>query len=115
MSDPVGQISELLRSQSTFLVLTHYRPDGDAVGSQLALLHLLRDLGKTVEVWNDDEVPNKFRFLPLSDLITRPPTEPKDFDVVIAIDTSTWQRVGTAAQKIGKRKHFINIDHHVSN
>jgi len=115
MSDVVQQISELLRGQDTFLVLTHYRPDGDAVGSQLALVHLLKDLGKTVEAWNDDEVPSKFRFLPHSDLITRPPATPRDFDVVIAIDTSTWQRVGSAAQRIGHRKHFVNIDHHVSN
>jgi phosphoesterase RecJ-like protein len=115
MSDVVQQISELFRSQDTFLVLTHYRPDGDAVGSQLALLLTLKGLGKTVEVWNDDAVPAKFRFLPASDLITRPPSEPKDFDVVVAIDTSTWQRVGTAAQRIGQRKYFINIDHHVSN
>src|SRR6266481_5632010 len=90
MNDACQQISGLLRSQKTFLVLTHYRPDGDAVGSQLALLLLLKDLGKTVEAWNDDEVPAKFRFLPGSDLVTRPPAEPKDFDVVIAIDTSTW-------------------------
>jgi bifunctional oligoribonuclease and PAP phosphatase NrnA len=115
MSDACQQISELLRSQSTFLVLTHYRPDGDAVGSQLALLLLLKDLGKTVEAWNDDEVPAKFRFLPHADQITRPPAEPKDFDVVIAIDTSTWQRVGSAAQRIRSKKHFINIDHHISN
>jgi phosphoesterase RecJ-like protein len=115
MSDACQQISELLRSQKTFLVLTHYRPDGDAVGSQLALLLLLKDLGKTVEAWNDDELPAKFRFLPHSDLITRPPAEPKDFDMVIAIDTSTWQRVGTAAQRIRSKKHFANIDHHVSN
>ena len=115
MSDACRQISELLRSQNTFLVLTHHRPDGDAVGSQLALLLLLKDLGKTAEAWNDDEVPAKFRFLPHSDLITRPPAEPKEFDVVIAIDTSTWQRVGTAAQRIRHKKHFVNIDHHVSN
>jgi len=115
MSDACRQISELLRSQNTFLILTHYRPDGDAVGSQLALVLLLQGLGKTVEAWNDDEVPGKFRFLPHSDLITRPSAEPKDFDVVIAIDTSTWQRVGAAAQRIRSRKHFINIDHHVSN
>jgi len=115
MSDACRQISELLRSQSTFLVLTHYRPDGDAVGSQLALALLLKGLGKTVEAWNDDDVPGKFQFLPHSNLITRPPAGPKDFDAVIAIDTSTWQRVGTAAQRIRSRKHFINIDHHVSN
>src|SRR5258706_7066982 len=115
MSDACQQISGLLRSQNTFLVLPPYRPDGDAVGSQLSLLLLLQDLGKTVEAWNDDEVPAKFRFLPHADQITRPPVEPKDFDVVIAIDTSTWQRVGSAAQRIRNKKHFINIDHHVSN
>jgi phosphoesterase RecJ-like protein len=115
MNDVCRQISELLRSQGTFLVLTHHRPDGDAVGSQLALLLLLKDLEKTAEAWNDDDVPAKFRFLPHSDLITRPPAEPKDFDVVIAIDTSTWQRVGSAAQRIRHKKHFVNIDHHVSN
>ena len=115
MSDVCRQISDLIRGQNSFLVLTHYRPDGDAVGSQLALALLLKNLGKQVEAWNDDAVPAKFRFLPHSDLITHPPAEPKDFDVVIAIDTSTWQRVGAAAQRIGQRKFFINIDHHVSN
>ena len=71
MTDPCQQIAELLRSQNSFLVLTHYRPDGDAIGSQLALALLLKGLGKTVEVWNDDDVPAKFRFLSHSDWITR--------------------------------------------
>ncbi|HUK82108.1 MAG TPA: bifunctional oligoribonuclease/PAP phosphatase NrnA [Verrucomicrobiae bacterium] len=115
MTDPCPQIAELLRTQNSFLVLTHYRPDGDAVGSQIALALLLKDLGKQVDAWNDDEVPAKFRFLPGSAIVQRPPAEPKDFDVVIAIDVSAWQRVGGAAEKIRARKHFINIDHHVSN
>lgn len=115
MSDTCLQIAELLRSQNTFLILTHYRPDGDAIGSQLALALLLRDLGKQAEAWNDDDVPAKFHFLPHSNLIRKPPAEPKDFDVVISIDASTWARVGTAAQKIKSRKYFVNIDHHVSN
>jgi phosphoesterase RecJ-like protein len=115
MTDPCPQIAALLRNENTFLVLSHYRPDGDAIGSQLALAHLLNDLGKRVEAWNDDEVPAKFRFLPGSQLIQKPPAEPRDFDVVIAIDVSTWPRVGAAAQKIKSKKHFVNIDHHVSN
>jgi bifunctional oligoribonuclease and PAP phosphatase NrnA len=115
MSAPLQQIAALFRNEKSFLVLTHFRPDGDAVGSQLALTIVLKNLGKQVAAWNDDEVPAKFRFLPHSDLIRRPPAEPQDFDVVVAVDSSTWQRVGTAAQKIGHRKHFINIDHHVSN
>ena len=115
MSDPVTQIADIIRRNQSFLVLTHYRPDGDAVGSQLALAILLKNLGKQVEAWNDDPVPGKFRFLPHSDLVQRPPDAPKDFDVVMAVDTSTWQCVGTAAQRLGAKKHFINIDHHVSN
>ncbi len=115
MSDACLQIAGLLRSEKTFLVLTHFRPDGDAIGSQLALALLLRDLGKQVEAWNDDDVPAKFHFLPHANLIRKPPAEPKDFDVVISVDASTWARVGTAAQKIKSRKHFVNIDHHISN
>lgn len=115
MTNPARQIADIFRAEKTFLVLTHYRPDGDAIGSQLALVLLLRDLGKQVVAWNDDDVPAKFRFLPHADLITRPPAIPQEFDVVVTIDASTWQRVGTAAERIAGRKHFINIDHHVSN
>ncbi len=115
MTDPIERIAGLLRSETTFLILTHFRPDGDAIGSQLALTLLLKDLGKHVEAWNDDEVPAKFRFLPGSGMIQKPAAAPRDFDVVISIDASNWQRVGTAAQKIKSKKYFINIDHHVSN
>jgi phosphoesterase RecJ-like protein len=115
MTSSQQQIADLIRRANRFLVLTHYRPDGDAVGSQLALTLLLKNLGKDVTAWNDDPVPSKFRFLPHSNLIHRPPAEPQDFDVVIAVDVSTWQRTGTCADRIRSRKHFINIDHHVSN
>ena len=115
MPDLSQEIAAIFRREQSFLVVTHYRPDGDAIGSQLALTLLLQGLGKTVEAWNDDDVPAKFKFLPGAKLVTRPPTNPKSFDVVIAIDSSNWQRVGTSADKIASRKHFINIDHHVSN
>ena len=109
------QILDIIRDLNSFLILTHYRPDGDAIGSQLALAITLKNLGKQVTVWNDDPVPAKFRFLPHSNLVQQPPATPQTFDVVIAIDVSTWTRVGTAAERIASKKHFINIDHHVSN
>jgi len=115
MTDLCHEIADIMHREQSFLILTHYRPDGDAIGSQLALTLALRDLGKTVEAWNDDEVPAKFKFLPGVNLITKPPATPKAFDVVISIDSSTWQRVGTSAEKIASKKYFINIDHHVSN
>lgn len=115
MTDPARQIAELFRRYNTFLVVTHYRPDGDAVGSQLALALILRGLGKQVTVWNDDPVPAKFRFLPHCDLVQRPPATPQDFDVVVSVDISTWTRAGSAAERIRSRQRFINLDHHVSN
>jgi len=115
MSDCCLQIAELLRRHGNFLVATHYRPDGDAIGSQLAVVSLLRDLGKKVTAWNDDAVPAKLRFLPGAELVQRPPATAQDFDVVIAVDTSTWQRTGLATERIASRQHLINIDHHVSN
>ena len=114
MTHPSRQICELFRTEQNFLVLTHYRPDGDAIGSQLALALLLKHLGKNVEAWNEDPVPRKFRFLPHSHLIQLPPAAPKDFDVVIAVDVSTWQRTGTAGQRLGRKKHCIMIDHHIT-
>jgi phosphoesterase RecJ-like protein len=115
MSDPALRIAEVLRQNQKFLILTHYRPDGDALGSQLAVALLLKDLGKDVTVWNDDPVPAKFVFLPHSHLVQHPPAEPQEFDVVIAVDTASWQRAGVATKRIKAHKHFINIDHHVSN
>lgn len=115
MTDPCTQIADLLRSHNKFLVLSHYRPDGDAIGSQLALALLLKGIGKEVEAWNDDGVPAKFKFLPHTNLIRKPPAQPHSFDVVIAVDTASWQRAGTGTERIRARQHLVNIDHHVSN
>jgi len=112
---PPAEICKLFREQQSFLILTHYRPDGDAIGSQLALAILLKNLGKKVETWNDDDVPAKFRFLPQSAMISHPPDELQDFDVVVAIDCSTLPRLGSGLGRVRSRKHFVNIDHHVSN
>jgi phosphoesterase RecJ-like protein len=115
MSDLVHQIAGLIHQHQRFVVLTHYRPDGDAIGCQLAVALLLRQLGKQVTVWNDDEVPAKFRFLPGQELVQPPPATPRDFDAAIVVDNSVWSRVGTSGERIGQRKCLINIDHHVSN
>ncbi|MCX7916426.1 MAG: bifunctional oligoribonuclease/PAP phosphatase NrnA, partial [Verrucomicrobiae bacterium] len=60
MSNLRREILRQLREARSVLVLTHYRPDGDAVGSQLALGLALQRAGKTVTMWNDDPVPAKF-------------------------------------------------------
>jgi phosphoesterase RecJ-like protein len=91
------------------------RPDGDALGSQLALALSLETLGKTVRVWNEDGMLEKYSFLPRAELLTKPPSAKEDVDVVVALDTAVETRLGTPRDAIGSAKVWINIDHHPSN
>lgn len=108
-------IAEALRRADSVLVLSHMRPDGDAIGSQLALGHSLSRLGKSVEMWNHDAVPGKLRFLPGAERIDRPPGSPGEVDVVVAVDTSDRRRLGDCAGSVGGSPLWINIDHHGTN
>jgi phosphoesterase RecJ-like protein len=110
-----AQIGQVLREHLTFAILSHVRPDGDALGSQLALGLSLERLGKTVRVWNEDGMLEKYNFLPRAELITKPPSAKEDVDVVVALDTAVETRLGTPRDAIGSAKLWINIDHHPSN
>lgn len=110
-----AEIGGVLRAHQRFVILSHVRPDGDALGSQLALALSLEQLGKEVTVWNEDGLLEKYNFLPGGERLTRPPPEPRDFDVAIALDTATQNRLGTAAESVRSAKTWINIDHHPSN
>ena len=116
MSDSKFQeIGRILREHRRFAILGHVRPDGDALGSQLALALSLQALGKEVRVWNEDGMLEKYSFLPRAELLTRPPSTPEDFDVAIALDTAIQNRLGTALPAVRSSKIWINIDHHMSN
>lgn len=111
-----AEIAEVLRSYESFLVLSHVRPDGDALGSEIAIGLALQKLGKKVKVWNEEGLLEKFSFLPGGELVSFPPNEPEDFDVVLALDTATRQRLGdNCLAAVGRVKLWINIDHHPSN
>ncbi len=109
------QIGQVLREHQRFAVFSHVRPDGDALGSQLALGLSLKKLGKDVRIWNDEGMLEKYNFLPEADLLTKPPAEPEDVDVVVALDTAIQNRLGTTVGAIKSAKIWINIDHHPSN
>mgnify|MGYP000468806396 CR=1 FL=1 len=106
-------LSELARGGS-FCVVGHVRPDGDCIGSQLALALALKNAGKKVVCWNEDPVPQKLRFLDEERLIRKPGPN-GGYDCVVAVDAASLERLGSAAQYIQDRRIFLNIDHHASN
>jgi len=108
-------IGRALREYNTFVVLSHVRPDGDALGSALAIVLSLKKLGKNARAWNEEGMLEKYSFLPGAELLTQPPEAPEEFDVAIALDTATQNRLGKAAEGVRKAKLWINIDHHRSN
>ena len=110
--DAIGRV---LREHQRFAVLSHVRPDGDALGSQLALALSLQQLGKEVRVWNEEGMLEKYSFLPRAELLTKPPPVAEDVDVALALDTAIQNRLGTAFAAVRSAKVWINIDHHLSN
>jgi phosphoesterase RecJ-like protein len=115
VSEKFEQIGQALREHHRFAVLSHVRPDGDALGSQLALGLSLKQLGKDVRIWNEDGMLDKYSFLPNANLLTKPPAQPEDFDVAVALDTAIQNRLGNTVAAIKSAKAWINIDHHPSN
>jgi phosphoesterase RecJ-like protein len=109
------EIGRILREHQSFAVMSHVRPDGDALGSQLALALSLQQLRKEVHVWNEEGMLEKYSFLPRADLVTKPPEAPQDVDCAIALDTAIQNRLGTAFAAVRSAKIWINIDHHPSN
>ncbi|MBI5687376.1 MAG: bifunctional oligoribonuclease/PAP phosphatase NrnA [Verrucomicrobia bacterium] len=110
-----NQIGDIFRGHQTFLVAGHVRPDGDVLACQIVLGLTLQALGKTVEVWNPDGMSRKYSFLPHADLVRRPPSQARAFDVVIAVDTATQDRLGSIRDRIASQKVLVNVDHHTSN
>ncbi len=108
-------IAAELKAATSILVVSHMRPDGDAIGSQLALAISLQRMGKDVTCWNHDQVPVKYRVLPGAELIASPPQQPENFDLAIALDTSDRARLGDCDAVIGSGTKLINIDHHPTN
>jgi len=99
-----AEIAQVLRENESFVILSHIRPDGDAIGSTVALGSALEAMGKKVTMINEDGVPDSLAFLPGSERVMKPSDEVLDVDVAIAVDCANKPRLGENA-----------IDHHKSN
>lgn len=110
----IDRILEGINAHRTFCVVGHVRPDGDCIGSQLAVTLALRDQGKKVTCWNEDPMPDKLAFLD-PDKFVQKPKPGQEFDCIIATDSASFERLGKTGAYVSQRKLLINIDHHASN
>jgi phosphoesterase RecJ-like protein len=111
------QAAAVVRDASEVVVTTHIGPDGDGIGSGLALVHALRGLGKRVRFLCPSPVASLYRFLPGFEVLTsvdeaavaaQAPAE-----VVLSCDAGDLERLGAIAKL--RRTHLVNLDHHATN
>jgi phosphoesterase RecJ-like protein len=103
----VPAIEFLSQFNGSILITSHENPDGDTIGSGLALYLFLKKLGKNVKVGCKDEVPYFLKFLPASRDYIKLPTD-EEFDLCIVVDASSHTRLGAPV----RAKKFMRIDHH---
>ncbi len=104
------QIREKLRISKSPLILSHMRPDGDAIGSIVGLGLLLKKAGKTPHLVLEDGLPAKYRFLKGSEMISK--KLPDAHDLILVLDCSDLRRMGDSISGLSVD---INIDHHITN
>lgn len=112
----IEEIADVVKRLKSAVIFTHTRPDGDAIGSALALSRAFSLLKIKNEVVNDSEISEKFEYLRGVKLIRRTPT--LDADGYFCVDASDETRLGELQrvfQRESRKKITVNIDHHVSN
>jgi len=110
--ETIQNIVSEIRDSRSFLLTTHESPDGDAVGSSLALASFLRKIGKDVCVHFRDPVPELFKFLPGSDTVAAHIPD-RDFDIGIVLDVGEFRRAGIEFCSFKRMGKLINLDHHL--
>ena len=111
----IERIHDIIRANGSFLITSHERLDGDALGSELALCEMLANLGKKAVVYNQDRTPQMYAFLPDAGVIVNRLGPLEGFDAVFVLDCSEIERVGDEAPRIAGIRQIVNIDHHISN
>jgi phosphoesterase RecJ-like protein len=115
MTKPVPELQQIIdaiASRRRFVLSSHARPDGDSIGSQLAMACALRALGKTAHVVNVDRAPGPLLAFPGVGEIEIAPDVAMDYDAAIIMECSDLARTGVSGLDRG---FLINIDHHPGN
>ncbi|MCX5854248.1 MAG: bifunctional oligoribonuclease/PAP phosphatase NrnA [Deltaproteobacteria bacterium] len=111
----LNKIIGIINNCQSFLITSHVRLDGDAIGSEMAMYQMLTHMGKIAVVYNQDETPGNYRFLPGTEEIVHTLPDLERYEVAVVLDCSDLERIGDEASRIVDVKRIINIDHHISN
>ena len=109
----LSELSSKLKQEKSVALFCHIRPDGDTLGSALALSSALKNLGIRAQVFCDDVVPSRFFFLDAVKTIKR--ELDGEYSALVAIDCADSTRLGNFYDAFVKHKNTYSIDHHVSN
>jgi bifunctional oligoribonuclease and PAP phosphatase NrnA len=112
----LDQVADAIRSNDRFVVVTHENPDGDALGSMLAMTLALRSLGKDAVMYlaGEGPLPGEYRFLPLEDLERRLPADAGE-RVLLAVDCANERRISESREPLERTKLVVDVDHHHDN
>src|SRR5205085_12534928 len=112
----LARIADALRSHERFLVTTHENPDGDALGSLLAMTLVLRSLGKdaTMYLAGQAPLPGEYSFMQLDELRRELPDDAAE-RVLVAVDCANESRLGPDPGILHAAPYTLDIDHHHDN
>ncbi len=104
---------DIVENNDSFMITSHIAPDGDSIGSVLAMTLALLKIGKKAFPVINDVIPKKYRFLPGSNLIAKEIA--RKYDAIIVLDSGDIERLGFSKELNEYSGLIVNIDHHKSN
>ena len=115
MAEEFKKIAAIIGAGKRFLIASHLNPDGDAIGSSLALALALEKMGKDVVVYNRDALPFQFAKMASAERIVRSLEGEPPFDAAFVLDCAELERVGSGFSEMVTTDTWVNIDHHLTN
>ncbi len=112
---PLDGVMEAIRAAKTIAMVCHVSPDGDTVGSALALRLGLLEMGKDVTLFCQDKIPDVLRFLPGAEGFRMPEEADEHYDLLLCLDVSGEKRMGRCNVLIAKADATAQVDHHDTN
>ena len=105
----MNQIIHHLKNSNNLFLATHTNPDGDAIGSLIAMGLSLEALDKKTTLYNESPIPAVYRFLPFADRIVQYVDKANIYDTAIILDCSDLERIGKAVYMVNKKPIIFNI------